>query len=287
MKNIKIKCPAKINLYLNVVSKRDDGYHNIETIMQKISIYDYIDVSVTESDNNLINLICNSCDVPDGEDNIVYKAATSYLQECKNKYIVKINLDKRIPVAAGLAGGSSDAAGVLFALDKTISEVSNTTLDRIAVKLGADVLFCMRSVCSVCRGIGELIYDIKPLDSKYDILVSIGKERIKTSYAYSLVDKYNDLKIKNDIDINNNLMSLMFNSFVEKVSYIYPEVKEQINILNKNGSLKSIMSGSGTSVFGIFDSRELLVNAHSELTAKGFTSYVSKPLNTIFDYLVY
>ena len=118
MKSIKIKCPAKLNLTLEVVNRRDDGFHNINSIMQLISLYDYLTISINKSDLNVIELSWNSTDIPYNEKNLVYKAADLFLKEIGlNGYNIKINIEKNIPIAAGLAGGSTDGAGTILGLN--------------------------------------------------------------------------------------------------------------------------------------------------------------------------
>ena len=126
MKSIKVQCPAKINLSLKVTGKRDDGFHNIESIMQTISLYDYLSISMIESDKNIISLSGNSSEIPYNEDNLVYKAAKIFLEEkVKTPKKVVIYIEKNIPVSAGLAGGSTDAAGTLYGLNKLNDDILN------------------------------------------------------------------------------------------------------------------------------------------------------------------
>ena len=140
MKTIKVQCPAKINLTLKVVNKREDGFHNIESIMQAINLYDYLEVTVIESDRTKILLEGNSDEIPYDKTNLVYKAANLFLETNNLKnYEIHVFIDKNIPVSAGLAGGSTNAAGIIFALNKIFNNIMDDNgLNNLCAQLGYD-----------------------------------------------------------------------------------------------------------------------------------------------------
>ena len=144
MPEIKIQCPAKINLTLKITGKRPDGFHNIESIMQTINLFDTLTINLEKSNVFNIKLTGNSSEIPYDEKNIVYKAIKLYFETIPQKYTINIYIDKNIPVAAGLAGGSTDAAGVLFGLNKLLNEhFSKSELHELCAKLGSDLNFCL------------------------------------------------------------------------------------------------------------------------------------------------
>ena len=145
-KTIKIQCPAKINLDLKVVNKRPDGFHNIESVMQTISLYDYLTITAQKSDQTRIILNGNSTEIPYDEKNIVYKAVKLFLQTCIPEPMqIEIYINKSIPVSAGLAGGSTNAAGTFFGLNKIFDNIlSNTELHKLCAQLGSDLNFCLK-----------------------------------------------------------------------------------------------------------------------------------------------
>ena len=169
MKSIKIKCPAKLNLTLEVVNRREDGFHNINSIMQLINLYDYIDISLEESDETKIELSGNSKEIPYNEKNLVYKAADLFLKELgiKNSNI-KIKIEKNIPIAAGLAGGSTDAAGTILGLNILFDNIlSEERMHELCAKLGSDLNVCLKGGCLHATSRGE---NVKKLhDSNYPV----------------------------------------------------------------------------------------------------------------------
>ncbi len=283
MKTIKILCPAKINLFLSVLSKRDDGYHNIETLMHKVSLFDELIIKVKCSTSSIISFNCDIDNISD-KSNLVYKAAAMYLEKCQKCYEININLKKNIPVSAGLAGGSSDAAGLLFGLDLLIGEVDNNNIKKMASELGSDVLFCYSSVCAVCRGTGDIITETSPMTFLKGMVISIGKKRVSTQYAYSLVKLTPEKRIDKTLFFESEICKKMFNSFEEVISDKIDEINYQKNILDSNGSIRSMMSGSGPSVYGIFDNETKLKSAYCELIANGYNAFIVYPETKRFNY---
>ena len=206
-KSIKVQCPAKINLNLKVINKRDDGFHNIESVMQTISLYDYLSISVDDSEKLEIILDGNNKEIPYNEKNLVYKAGILFCETCKisNKKI-SVYIDKNIPVAAGLAGGSTDAAGMLYGLNKLFGEVlAEQDLHKLCAQLGSDLNFCLVGGCMKTSGRGEILEpcDFKPskvnLIKPRDLGISAKEAYTKFSSKIRLNSTDRD-KYKNDLE---------------------------------------------------------------------------------------
>jgi 4-diphosphocytidyl-2-C-methyl-D-erythritol kinase len=172
---IKIECPAKINLTLKVLGKRDDGFHNIESIMQTISLFDYITIFAEPWETTEIILTGTSDEIPYDERNLVYKATELFIERMKKTYSINIHIEKNIPVAAGLAGGSTDAAGTLYGLNELFGNpISHNEMHELCAKLGSDLNFCLEGGRQLASGRGEILTPlefeeffvslIKPLD---------------------------------------------------------------------------------------------------------------------------
>lgn len=256
-----LNAPAKINLYLDVISRRDNGYHDIESIMHTVSLSDVITVELTESE---IDLSSNFPHVPTDERNIAYKAAKAFFELTGSNKGAKIYIEKHIPVSSGLAGGSTDAAATLKALNKLCGEpLSMEELLTLGGKLGADVPFCILGGCAVCEGLGEIMTPIPALSDKI-LVITRGGEGVSTPKAYSMIDELygNDVnrrhgefeKAVNAINENNfsALISASYNIFEEVILPEHSTAKKQKDILWENGAEFVMMSGSGPSVFGFF-----------------------------------
>lgn len=258
---IKVKAYAKINLMLDIVAQRTDGYHDLFMIMQSIGLYDTI--TVTETKSKKITISCNIDSIPLDEKNIAHKAATAFFKatKIKNKGI-NIDIAKRIPHAAGLAGGSADGAGVLVALNQlTGANLTDDELCAIGVKIGADVPFCIKGGTLLAQGIGDVLNKVKPLRKCY-ILIAKPDIGVNTAFAYSQFDKCGKIHTPdkfamlcamqgrdlNDIAIR---MENVFEQFID-----VPNKVEMKCIMRDCGALGVCMSGSGPTVFGIFDNKE-------------------------------
>ena len=189
MKEIKVKAPAKINLTLEVLNKREDGFHDIRSIMQTVSLYDYLTFSVDETEGIQIELSGNSEEIPYDEKNLIYKAALKYLEKAEISN-VKINcfLEKNIPVEAGLAGGSTDAAATLFALNRLYdNKLSQEEIMSLCAEIGSDVPFCYRGGCAICTSRGEKIRPIPFVEMSVS-LVKAKNYKISAKEAYDEFD---------------------------------------------------------------------------------------------------
>jgi 4-diphosphocytidyl-2-C-methyl-D-erythritol kinase len=248
------KAYAKINLYLNVTSKRPDGFHNIETVMQTISLCDDLAVSLTLSDKAEVYLSVGGADLPNDSGNIVTRAAELYLARSGKVGRVDITLIKRIPVAAGLAGGSADAAATLRAMNRLFNDYfSENELLSLSAELGSDVPFCLLCGCALCRGRGELIEPIASPASLHFVIAIADGEQVSTPAAYrALDDMYSDFdgSVKRETPDLTKLYNIFENAVFPTCSKAEMLKKRMIKL----GATASLMSGSGPSVFGLFES---------------------------------
>ena len=239
MKTIKVQCPAKINLTLKVVNKREDGFHNIESIMQAINLYDYLEVTVIESDRTKILLEGNSDEIPYDKTNLVYKAANLFLETNNLKnYEIHVFIDKNIPVSAGLAGGSTNAAGIIFALNKIFNNIMDDNgLNNLCAQLGSDLNFCLKGGRAMTRGRGEILEPkefrelninlIKPID------LGISAKEAYTSFAEKVQEENNRYLRREFV---NDLEWAIIDKYPElqRIRKIYPT---------------AVMTGSGSTYF--------------------------------------
>lgn len=281
---IKVNAYAKINLMLDIVATRTDGYHDLFMIMQSIGIYDTITISQTHS--RRITITCNIDDIPLDEKNIAYKAAADFFNatKIKNKGI-HIDIVKRIPHAAGMAGGSADGAGVLVALNElTNAGLTDDELCAIGVKIGADVPFCIKGGTLLAQGIGDVLNKVKPLRKCY-ILIAKPEVGVNTTFAYKQFDecgkvhtpdKFGMLCAMQSRDLAD-IASRMENVFEQFIDV--PNKVDMKSIMRESGALGVCMSGSGPTVFGIFDSKENAQNAAAELTDYAKDIAVTTPVS--------
>ena len=276
MKTVTIKAPAKVNLTLDVTGKRPNGYHDLKMIMQTISVFDEIKLSLTEEEK--IDLHMNK-ELPDkipAEKNLVYKAAALMKEKFDIKGGFDIELQKSIPAAAGLAGGSSDCAATLIAINE-VCELGLTTqeLCDIGVKLGADVPFCIRKGTMLSEGIGEILTPLTPFKDVWVVLVKPDIS-VSTAYVYTHLDLPN-LKYHPDTDkaiecIGNGDISGLSNVLSNVLETVtvpeYPVLTEIKEFLVQNGAAGSLMSGSGPTVFGIFKNKEDARRAYDKANEK-------------------
>jgi len=255
---MRIKAYAKINIALDVVGKREDGYHLLRMIMQTIDLYDTIEVEKCELG---INIICNKHYVPTDERNLAYKAARLFKETYSIDEGVNINIIKNIPVSAGLAGGSTDAAGVLKLMNKLFNiNANNNELKELGLRLGADVPYCISGGTALCEGIGEKITNLKRFQNKILVLIKppfgVSTKEVYKTFDLSKVVFHPRIKelieaIENDdiYFIANNMKNLLENVTLKKHKII-SSIKEETRL---NGAIGTMMSGSGPTVFAFFD----------------------------------
>lgn len=268
---MRLRALAKINLGLDILRKREDGYHEVRMIMQTIQMYDVLEIRRVKKPG--ISLSVNYPYIPNDERNLVYKAAKLLMDEFQVKSGVDIRLEKFIPVAAGMAGGSSDAAAALVGINRLFKlGLSEKDLMDRAVNIGADVPYCVMRGTALAEGIGEKLTKITPVP---DCFVLIGKPGInvstKAAYESLQLDKITthpdiDGMIK-DIECGNLLAMTekMGNVFEPGIIGKYPVIGEIKELMEAHGALKAMMSGSGPTVFGIFDDRKKMEAAAAAL----------------------
>ncbi|MDP4118273.1 MAG: 4-(cytidine 5'-diphospho)-2-C-methyl-D-erythritol kinase [Bacillota bacterium] len=277
-----LQAPAKINLTLDVVGKREDGYHNVKMIMETVSLYD----TVTVFKRKNIEVKCNLPYVPTDERNIAYRAAVGFFESTGIEGGAYINIVKRIPVAAGLAGGSTDGAAVLKGLNRIYGNVlTYKQLIEVAAKVGADVPYCLNGRMALAEGIGEILTPIKNLP-KTIVLLAKPPISLSTKLVYSMI-KWDEIKLHPDTegalsaiereDING-LSARMYNVLEEVSCEKYPIIKEIKLKMLEGGALGSIMSGSGPTVFGLYDSEEKANKTMEELKSMCQFVYVGHTL---------
>ena len=277
---MRLRALAKINLGLDILRKREDGYHEVRMIMQTIQMYDVLKMKKVKKPG--ISLSVNYPYIPSDERNLVYKAAKLLMDEFQVKEGVDICLEKFIPVAAGMAGGSSDAAAAMVGINRLFKlGLSERELMDRAVNIGADVPYCIMRGTALAEGIGEKLTRIAQIP---DCFVLIGKPGIsvstKMAYESLQLDKISshpdiDGMIK-DIE-NGDLLTMtekMGNVFEPGIIEKYPVIGEIKNLMEDNGALKAMMSGSGPTVFGIFDDREKMEAAAAVLRESGLAKTV-------------
>ena len=267
---MRLRAMAKINLGLDVLRKREDGYHEVRMIMQTIQMYDLLDIRRKSSPG--ITLTTNLLYVPSDERNL-YKAAKLLMDEFDIKEGLSMKLTKFIPVAAGMAGGSSDAAAAFVGVNRLFRlGLSEEELMKRAVQVGADVPYCVMRGTALAEGIGEKLTRLPGLPKCY-VLVGKPGINVSTKLAYENLHldqiqshPYIDVMIS-DIE-NQDLHSLtakMQNVFEPGIISQYPVIQEIKDLMEANGALKAMMSGSGPTVFGIFDDRSKLREATEAL----------------------
>ena len=262
MKKIRLKAMAKINLGLDVVRKREDGYHEVRMIMQTIRMYDQIELEPTEAPG--IRVSTNLNYLPTNEDNLVYKAAKLLMDEFDVKKGLNIGLRKFIPVAAGMAGGSSDAAAVMVGVNRLFHlNLSQKELMERGVKIGADVPYCILRGTALAEGIGEKLTHLPSAPAGYVLIAKPGIH-VSTKFVYTNL-KANELESHPDIDgqiqaiRSGDLKKVaeLCGNVLESVTIpAYPVIEEIKDVMKKGGALNACMSGSGPTVFGLFDDRE-------------------------------
>ncbi len=256
MDRITVKAYAKINLSLDITGKRDDGYHLLRTVMQSISICDIITIVKTEGDD--ITITCDNPAIPLGEKNIVYKTAKLFFEKTGKSSGLEINIEKHIPHQAGMGGGSADAAAMLVALNELFEAgLSAKELCEIGVTLGADVPFCIEGGTALCEGIGEIITPLQPL-RKCVVLISKPKKGISTVEAFRVFDSLTGISSP-DVDamviaISNGLPYAQHCKNVLEFTALLAELDEIKSGMKAYGATASCMTGSGSAVFGLFES---------------------------------
>lgn len=280
MKQIRLKAMAKVNLGLDVVRKREDGYHEVRMIMQTVNLYDKLFITV--SDEPGIRLKTNLGFLPVNEDNLIYKAAKMLIDEFQIRQGVDIQLQKFIPVAAGMAGGSTDAASTLIGMNK-LFELGLTRRDLMerGVKLGADVPYCVGGGTALSEGIGEILTPLPDVPRGY-ILIAKPPINVSTRFVYGNL-KADQLTYHPDIDGQieairrqdfKKMADLMGNVLETVTIPAHPVIQDIKNFMLERGAVNAMMSGSGPTVFGLYQDQKIAEKACEELRAAGIAKMV-------------
>lgn len=280
MDMLELKALGKINLGLDVLGKRENGYHDVRMVMQTVYLYDQIHMKKEEKPGISINT--NLYYLPVNENNLVYKAAKLLIDEFDIKEGIKIGLDKHIPVAAGMAGGSSDAAAVLFGMNRMFGlGLSREELMDRGVKIGADVPYCIMRGTVLAEGIGEILTPL-PAMPKCTVLLAKPPVAVSTKLVYEKLDSMNIIEHPNIDGIleglkHQNLHEIASNmgNVLEEVTVSeYPVIERIKDEMKASGALNAMMSGSGPTVFGIFDNRNQARLAMQRIKQKELTKQV-------------
>lgn len=269
--DISLKALAKINLGLDVVRRREDGYHEVRMIMQNIQLYDRLDIKRTQEPG--IQIQTNLSFLPVNENNLIYKAAKLLMDEFSITDGVSVKLDKRIPVAAGMAGGSTDAAAMLIGVNRLFSlGLTKRQLMERGVQIGADVPYCIMRGTALAEGIGEALSPLPPM-VKCPVLIAKPSISVSTKFVYQNL-KLDDTTIHPDIDRliddikakNLHDIAAHMGNVLETVTIPnYPVIDEIKKHMLSNGAVGAMMSGSGPTVFGLFDDEDTAKKAYKAM----------------------
>lgn len=269
--DISLKALAKINLGLDVVRRREDGYHEVRMIMQTIHLYDRLDIKRTKEPG--IQIQTNQSFLPVNENNLIYKAAKLLMDEFSITDGVSVKLDKRIPVAAGMAGGSTDAAAMLIGVNRLFSlGLTKRELMERGVQIGADVPYCIMRGTALAEGIGEALSPLPPM-VKCPVLIAKPSISVSTKFVYQNL-KLDDTTIHPDIDRliddikakNLHDIAAHMGNVLETVTIPnYPVIDEIKKHMLSNGAVGAMMSGSGPTVFGLFDDEDTAKKAYKAM----------------------
>ncbi len=280
METLVIDAPAKINLCLHILGRRLDGYHELAMAMQRVDLFDRIELAL--SGGRGVEVSCDGLDLGGGE-NIASRAAQSFLAEAGIDKRVSIRIAKNIPVAAGLGGGSSDAAAVLSGLNRLCGQpVAMERLMVLASGLGADVPFFLFERPAWATGIGTQLEKLPPLPKVCYLLLNPGFA-VSTDWVYQSLQLTKGGGLANlprfSATTISDLLGLMHNDLERVTAGRYPEIAEMKDFLIQNGALGALMSGSGASVFGVFEDRSAALATHDlVVSAKPWRAFVAQPL---------
>lgn len=279
MDTLKIEAYAKINLGLDVVRRLENGYHEVKMVMQTVGIADTITLTKTEEG---ITVTTDSGEIPADENNLVYKVAKLLKETCDIKEGVAIHLEKRIPVAAGMAGGSTDAAAVFKGMNELFAlGLSQEELQKLGVKLGADIPYCIMGGTALAEGIGEKLTALPDAPNCF-LLVAKPDINVSTKYVY---ENLNLPGLKKHPDIDGMVVAIkegdlegviarMDNVLASVTEEKYPIITELKEFMEQNGAKKALMSGSGPTVFGIYDKEDAAVAASKKLAEKNLVKQI-------------
>lgn len=271
MKEMKVKALAKINLGLDVVRRREDGYHEVKMIMQTINLYDQLIIKRIPEDDIIIHT--NLSFLPTNENNLIYKAAKLMKETFEIKEGVDVKLDKHIPVAAGMAGGSTDAAAVMYAMNRIFKVNANTKrLMELGVKIGADVPYCIMRGTALAEGIGEVLSPLPPM-IKCPVLIAKPSINVSTKFVYENL-KLDDETVHPNIDkLVDDIRSKDLEAVCQDMGNVletvtipnYPVIDQIKTKMIEDGAINAMMSGSGPTVFGLFKDMDTARAAYKKM----------------------
>ena len=284
---VKESAYAKVNLFLEILGKREDGYHEIDTIMQTVSLADSVTVTALPTERTEVTLECAIPWIPKDERNTAYRAVQLFLRAIDKTAAVTVRIDKNIPTAAGLGGGSSDAAAVLRALNKLYGRpLPRETLCELGKEIGADVPFCIRGGSVRCRGIGELFTPCMNL-APCSLVIAIGRQRSQTPAAYGLLDENGYLGSRSADRMAESLSTGKLQQITENLYNAFESVILPANadaaaihafLTQSSGNLGTLMSGSGAAVFGIYRSYKQAEQIAAALRKQGNRAWSVYPV---------
>lgn len=281
-KKLTLDAPAKINLLLDIICRLPNGYHSLFMVMQTVDLCDTVEITLR--DDGKINLTCSEKALPTDSKNIAYRAAQKFFEVTGVNLGADISLIKRIPFAAGLAGGSTDAAAVLKALN-TLCETGLTDdeLCSIGVKLGADVPFCIKGGTMLAQDIGQVLSPLPKFKDCYIVLVKPDVS-VSTKEAFEAFDTCDNIRHPECSAMLHSAANADFDGIIANVGNVFeqfievPQRAEIKAIMREHGSLACCMSGSGPTVFGIFDSKEKAENCVADIPQKLGKAFLTKPI---------
>jgi 4-diphosphocytidyl-2-C-methyl-D-erythritol kinase len=260
-----LESPAKVNLRLEILKRREDGYHELRTLLQKISLHDTLHFSLKKEKG--VSITTDHPKLPVGKDNLVFRAAQSVLKVSGYKGGIHIEIEKRIPLGAGLGGGSSNAATTLKAMNQLLKmDLSKRELMEMGLEIGADVPFFFLEGAAIGLGIGERLKKIK-LPILYFVLIYPNYE-VSTRWAYQnfvLTNQRIHFNLHKFLKTPEGISHILFNHLEEVVSRKYPQIDVMKKILLSAGALGSLMTGSGPTVFGIFPEEKSATEAYERV----------------------
>ncbi len=254
---MRLFAPAKVNLYLRITGRRDDGYHLLDSLMVPISLGDDVEVSLIDERLGTLRLWADDPDLPLGEENTVCRAVHAFRERTGRREAVALGIRKRIPVGAGLGGGSTDAAAALRGLNELLGAgLSTRDLEALAVSVGADVPFFIRGEAARVRGIGEELSPAGPLPRLWLVVlfpgVPVSTAWVYRNFRFKLTNSSNNNNLVEKLDTPHEVAQVLVNDLETVTIGRYPRIAHLKDRLEESGAIGSLMSGSGSAVFGLF-----------------------------------
>lgn len=280
MESLQLEAMAKINLGLDVLRRREDGYHEVKMVMQTVGICDRLDFTKLPEDRILVST--NKEELPADEHNLIYKAAKLMKETYQIREGVSVKLEKNIPIAAGMAGGSTDAAATIHGMARLFDlELSLEEKQKLGVKIGADVPYCLMGGTALSEGIGEVLTRLPAVPKGY-LVVAKPDIDVSTKFVYENLHA-DSLTRHPDIDgmvesIRNKDLQGIANRMENVLETVtvrqYPVIQEMKAFLKEHGAMNALMSGSGPTVFGLFEKEDTARSAFEAMRERNFTKQV-------------